>query len=68
MRIIEPVSKLRTVELLQRYFGISHAQRAVYGLLPQLIHQKSAIETAAYQTPVYTLEKLFLWFCTMSRP
>src|SRR3990167_3843127 len=37
MRIIEPVSKLRTITLLQRYFGITHAERTVYRLLPKLI-------------------------------
>ncbi len=50
MRIIEPVSKLRTIELLQRYFNISHGKRTVYRLLPQLIDQKLIIEEAAYQT------------------
>lgn len=50
MRIIEPASKLRTIELLQRYFNISYSERTVYRLLPELIHQKSMIETAAYQT------------------
>lgn len=50
MRIIEPASKLRTIELLQRYFNISYGERTVYRLLPQLITQKAIIENAAYQT------------------
>lgn len=50
MRIIEPVSKLRTMTLLQRYFHVSYAERTVYRLLPKLIKQKEAIEEAAYQT------------------
>jgi transposase len=50
MRIIEPVSKLRTITLLQRYFEITYAERTVYRLLPKLIKQKEAIENAAYQT------------------
>ena len=50
MRIIEPASKLRTIELLKRYFNISYGERTVYRLLPQLIDQKSIIEAAAYQT------------------
>src|ERR1700729_4386512 len=49
MRIIEPASKLRTIELLQRYFNISYGERTVYRLLPQLIDQKLIIEEAAYQ-------------------
>jgi transposase len=50
MRIIEPTSKLRTIDLLQRYFGVTHARRTVCRLLPQLLNQKEAIEEAAYQT------------------
>ncbi len=50
MRIIEPASKLRTIELLQRYFNISYGERTVYRLLPQLLDQKSIIEEAAHQT------------------
>lgn len=50
MRIIEPVSKLRTITLLQRYFNVSYAERTVYRLLPKLIKQKEDIENAAYQT------------------
>lgn len=50
MRIIEPASKLRTIELLQRYFNISYGERTVYRLLPQLIDQKTTIEESAYQT------------------
>lgn len=50
MRIIEPASKLRTIELLQRYFNISYGKRTIYRLLPQLIDQILIIEEAAYQT------------------
>lgn len=59
MRIIEPASKLRTIELLQRYFNISYGERTVYRLLPQLIDQKSIIETAAYQTASQHLAEAF---------
>ncbi|MCD8516441.1 MAG: IS1634 family transposase [Burkholderiaceae bacterium] len=47
MRIIEPASKLQTVELLEQYFEVSYAERTVYRLLPKLIAHKAAIETAA---------------------
>jgi Transposase DDE domain len=50
MRLIEPASKLRTLELLQRYFDISYARRTLCRLLPQLMKEKGAIEEAAYQT------------------
>lgn len=50
MRIIEPASKLRTIELLNRYFDVLHAERTIYRHLPELINHKDAIEKAAYQT------------------
>jgi hypothetical protein len=50
MRLIEPISKLRTLTLLQRYFHLSYAERTVYRLLPKLIQQKEVIENAAYET------------------
>jgi len=50
MRIIEPSSKIRTLELLQRYFGVSHSERTAYRLLPKLITYKERIEKAAYET------------------
>lgn len=50
MRIIEPASKLRTIELLMRYFDISYSERTVYRTLPKLISHKQDIEIAAYQT------------------
>ena len=50
MRIIEPASKLRTLELLERYFGLSYARRTLCRLLPQLIDSKNDIEEAAYRT------------------
>lgn len=50
MRIIEPSSKLRTIELLMRYFNIYYSERTVYRLLPKLISHKDEIEIAAYKT------------------
>ena len=47
MRIIEPASKLQTIELLNQYFEVPYAERTVYRLLPKLITHQSAIETAA---------------------
>jgi transposase len=50
MRIIEPTSKLRAIELLNRYFNVSYSERTVYRYLPKLINHKEAIELAAYET------------------
>lgn len=49
MRIIEPCSKLRSIELIQRYFGVSYTQY-VYECLPKLLHQYPQIESAAIAT------------------
>jgi transposase len=50
MRIIEPASKLRTLELLARYFSFSYSRRTLHRLLPKFIEQKTEIEAAAYAT------------------
>lgn len=50
MRIIEPASKLRTLELLERYFNLSYARRTLCRLLPKLINHKDEIEEASYKT------------------
>lgn len=44
MRIVEPASKLRTIELLKRYFNIRYAKRSVYRILPKLIQHKKDVE------------------------
>jgi hypothetical protein len=47
MRIIEPSSKLRAIELIDRHWGLRYAERTVYRLLKKLIEQKRDIERAA---------------------
>jgi len=42
-----------------RYFEVSHAERTVYRLLPQLIAHKDFIEDAAYQTAKTHFEESF---------
>lgn len=59
MRIIEPASKLRTIELMENYFKISYAERTVYRLLPKLLEHKNAIEDAAYNTAKEHFKELF---------
>ena len=48
IRLIEPTSKLRSIELLDRYFGIKYTQR-IYRLIPGLIAYKEQIEQQAYK-------------------
>ncbi|WP_227870873.1 IS1634 family transposase [Orrella marina] len=47
MRIIEPASKLRTLQRLQEHFDVRYAERTVYRLLPRLVEQQPHIESAA---------------------
>jgi len=44
MRLLEPSSKLRAIELLRRYFGIIHGQRTVYEAVPRFLRSKDAVE------------------------
>jgi transposase len=44
MRIIEPASKLKSLELLEEYFGISHRRQAFYEALPKLLTLKNTVE------------------------
>jgi len=47
MRIFEPSSKRRAIELLERYFGISYAERTLYRMLPKCSAHKDAAEKIA---------------------
>jgi transposase len=48
IRLIEPASKLRSIELLYRYFEIKYSQR-IYRTIPKLISWKADIELRAYK-------------------
>jgi len=48
MRLIEPASKLRSIELLQYYFDIKYSQR-IYRNIPKLAAYKADIEQCAYK-------------------
>lgn len=58
MRLIEPASKLRTIELLSLYFGISYSQR-IYRNIPKLIRQQSVVEQCAYKVAVEKFNEPF---------
>jgi len=45
MRIVEPASKLRSIELLEKYFGIKHRRQNYYQSAPQWLNLKEKIET-----------------------
>jgi hypothetical protein len=60
MRLIEPASKLRTVELLSYYFGIKYSQR-IYRKIPKLITQKSLVERHAFQIAIDKFNEPFYY-------
>lgn len=47
MRLIEPASKHRSIELMQHYFGIRYSQR-FYRNIPKLIVHQTDVEQCAY--------------------
>lgn len=47
MRIVEPTSKLRSVMLLNEYFGVCYSRDTVYQSLPQISKQHIAVEKVA---------------------
>ena len=44
IRIFEPASKLRSLELMERYFGIKHTRKTYYRIAPQCIGLKESVE------------------------
>ena len=44
IRIFEPASKLRSLELMERFFGIKHSRKSYYRIAPQCIELKETVE------------------------
>jgi len=44
IRIFEPASKLRSLELLKQYFGIHHNRKSYYKIAPECINLKNEVE------------------------
>jgi hypothetical protein len=59
MRLIEPASKLRTLELLNRYFGVTYAYRSVGRALHRFVKKKDAIERIAFSFAKKSLNEPF---------
>lgn len=49
LRMMEPASKLRSIELLEEYFGIKHRRQSYYQAAPQWLSLKSKAETIALE-------------------
>jgi transposase len=47
MRIMEPASKLRSIELIEQYFGIKHRRQSYYESAVQWLSLKSRVESIA---------------------
>lgn len=43
IRIFEPASKLRSIELLEHYFGVSHSRKSYYKIAPKCISLKDIV-------------------------
>lgn len=44
IRLFEPASKLRSIELLEIYFGIKHSRKSFYKVAPQWLTLKESVE------------------------
>jgi transposase len=44
IRIFEPASKLRSLELMELFFGVKHSRKSYYRIAPQCIELKEAVE------------------------
>jgi len=55
IRIIEPASKLRSIELIETYFGIKHRRQSFYEAAPQWLSLKEKVE----QQTVHFAEREF---------
>jgi len=58
MRLIEPASKLRSIALMSRYFGINYSER-IYRNIPKLLSHKSDIENRAFNVVIEKFNEPF---------
>jgi len=54
IRIFEPASKLRSLELMEQFFGINHSRKSYYKIAPQCIKLKETVlqKIVAFATTV----------------
>jgi transposase len=45
IRIFEPASKLRSLELMEQFFGIKHSRKTYYKIAPECIKLKESVES-----------------------
>jgi hypothetical protein len=44
IRIFEPASKLRSLDLIEHFFGLKHSRKSYYSIVPQCIELKEPLE------------------------
>lgn len=59
MRFVEPTSKLRTLDLLRRYFDVTYAYRTVGRVLRRVLKKKEDVERIAFSFAKETLKESF---------
>ena len=59
MRLLEPASKLRSIELMARYFGIRYSRQTFYRALPRLVERKAPLESIAVRCALDMLQSDF---------
>ena len=64
MRILEPASKLRSIELMENYFGIHHRRQRYYESARQWLELKGAIEkhTLSFARQEYNFDFSLLFY------
>jgi hypothetical protein len=67
IRLLEPASKLRSIELLESYFGIKHRRQNYYKVAPKWLKLKEAVETKVVEFAKHNYEFNFdlLIYCFM---
>lgn len=65
MRMMEPGSKLRSIALLEEYFGIKHRRQKYYGSVPLWPDLKSKAETIAIKFARSQYILATIWSSTM---
>jgi hypothetical protein len=64
MRLLAPASKLRSIELLEQYFGLQHSRKNYYKLAPQWLVLKELVEAkvAAFARQGYAFSYDLLFY------
>jgi transposase len=61
IRLVEPTSKLRSLALLEQYFGIQHARSGLYRRMASMLGRKEQVERIAISYATSTLKDGLTW-------